>query len=103
MLLADLIEYNGWKPDLKKLEALRSAGEMQQEHYAEAWAWVYFLHATRRRSGGELLTRVSHSTCANMARPPPLSERLAAQHIEPQRTLAEYIVTLKAEPQQRVE
>jgi hypothetical protein len=99
MLLADLIEVNGWKPDLKKLEALRSAGEMQQEHYAEAWAWVYFLmHSTPERRAlltEYLLDLREHGKAA------PLSERLAAKHIEPQRTLAEYIVTLKAERQRQ--
>ena len=42
-LLSDMMEHNGWQPNLKRLERLTSAGEMEQSDYAEAWAWVYFL------------------------------------------------------------
>jgi hypothetical protein len=95
LLLADLMEVNGWHPDLHKLEALSSAGEMQQEHYAEAWAWVYFLlNSTpdRRELLTEYLTELRET-----GRAAPLSERLASRHIEPQRTLAEFLVTLIAQ------
>jgi Protein of unknown function (DUF1570) len=93
-LLADLTEHNGWTPNLERLESLSSAGEMQQEHYAEAWAWVYFLlHSTPERR--ELLTEYL-AELRTKGRAAPLSKRLAAQNIQPQRTLAEYIVTLKA-------
>jgi hypothetical protein len=94
-LLSDLIEHEGWQPNLKRLEALSAAGEMRQEHYAEAWAWVYFLlnSSPERR---ELLTEYLAELRAK-GRVAPLSQRLAAQHIQPQRTLAEFIVTLKAQ------
>jgi hypothetical protein len=94
-LLADLIEHNGWQPDLKKLESLRSAGEMQQDHYAESWAWVYYmLHSTPNRK--TVLTEYLMDL-REKGRTTPLSERLAAINVQPQRTLAEYIVTLKAQ------
>lgn len=32
-----------WHPNLAKLEAIASAGELSQDHYAEAWAWVHWL------------------------------------------------------------
>jgi hypothetical protein len=32
-----------WRPDLDRMEALASAGELSQDHYAEAWAWVHWL------------------------------------------------------------
>jgi hypothetical protein len=32
-----------WQPDMAKLESLASAGELSQDHYAEAWAWVHWL------------------------------------------------------------
>jgi hypothetical protein len=41
-----------WQPDLAKLEALMSAGDLSQDHYAEAWVWVHWLLDTtpeRRR------------------------------------------------------
>jgi hypothetical protein len=95
MLLADMTEHNGWKPKLANLEALESAGDMQQIHYAEAWAWVHFLlNSTPERR--ELLTSYLALLRENGSAD-PLSARLAAQHIQPQRTLAEYLLALKAE------
>ena len=41
-----------WRPDLGRMEALESAGEMSQDHYAEAWCWAHWLLRTtpqRRR------------------------------------------------------
>jgi hypothetical protein len=41
-----------WRPDLGRMEALASAGEMSQDHYAEAWCWTHWLLRTtpqRRR------------------------------------------------------
>lgn len=98
-LLADLASVNGWKPNIRKLESLRSAGEMQQVDYAEAWAWAYFmLNTTPERR--ELLTQYLLDLRKN-GKATPLSERLAALHVDPQRTLLEYISTLKAERQQQ--
>jgi hypothetical protein len=95
LLLSDLIEHNGWQPNLKRLESLASAGDMQQEHYAEAWAWVYFLlNSTPERR--ELVTEYLREL-RDEGRAAPLSERLASRHIEPQRTLADYLFTLKAQ------
>ncbi|MBS0209826.1 MAG: DUF1570 domain-containing protein [Planctomycetes bacterium] len=41
MLLSRL--QGGWRPDLRRLEHLETAGAMAQEDYAEAWAWTYWL------------------------------------------------------------
>jgi len=35
-----------WQPSIDRLEALHAAGEMSQDHYAEAWAWVHWLLRT---------------------------------------------------------
>lgn len=32
-----------WRPDIERLEALQAAGEMTQDDYAEAWAWVHWM------------------------------------------------------------
>jgi len=34
---------DGWKPSLERLERLQSAGDMKQEDYDEAWAWVHWM------------------------------------------------------------
>ncbi len=39
-----------WRPDLERMEALASAGELSQDHYAEAWCWTHWLlHTTPQR------------------------------------------------------
>jgi hypothetical protein len=95
LLLCDMLEHTNYAPNLKKLESLRSAGEMQQDHYAESWAWVYYLlHSTPDRKA--VLTEYL-SDLREEGRTTPLSERLAAKHVEPQRTLEEFLLTLKAQ------
>ncbi|MCE9629834.1 MAG: DUF1570 domain-containing protein [Planctomycetia bacterium] len=32
-----------WRPDMDRLDAVTSPGEMSQDHYAEAWCWVHWL------------------------------------------------------------
>jgi hypothetical protein len=34
---------NGWRPDLRRLEAIDSVEQMHRLDYQEAWAWVHFL------------------------------------------------------------
>ncbi|MFV2066874.1 MAG: hypothetical protein ACC645_07805, partial [Pirellulales bacterium] len=35
-----------WKPALRRLETIESVDQMEQDDYAEAWAWVHFLLET---------------------------------------------------------
>jgi hypothetical protein len=49
--LAGRIIEGTWRPDIERLEALRAAGEMTQDDYAEAWAWVHWmLHSSPQRA-----------------------------------------------------
>ena len=91
-LLADMAKLNGWRPDLARLEKLTDAGQMEQVHYAEAWAWVYFLlHSEPERR--ELLTGyLSELRARGVAE--PLSTRLATGRVTPERALGEYLVEL---------
>ncbi|MFM7137303.1 MAG: hypothetical protein ACKO1M_09590 [Planctomycetota bacterium] len=62
-----------WRPDLDRMEALTAAGEMSQDHYAEAWCWVHWLLATRERR------TILQDYLADLRRDPatpPLSVRL---------------------------
>jgi len=75
-----------WRLDLERLEALSSAGEMTQDHYAEAWAWVHWmLHTTpaRRRILQEYLADLRRDGTAA-----PLSFRLATLEGPPAATSA---------------
>jgi hypothetical protein len=95
VLLAEMIQLDGWRPDLVRLERLSSAGELEQADYAEAWGWVYFLlesDAARR----ELLTTYL-ADLRERGRVEPLSVRLASHHVEPERTLAEFLATLQVD------
>ncbi|MFV2070126.1 MAG: DUF1570 domain-containing protein, partial [Pirellulales bacterium] len=46
------LDMAAWKPALRRLESIESVDQMEQDDYAEAWAWVHFLletSETRRR------------------------------------------------------
>ena len=61
--------------DMERLESLQSAGELSQDHYAEAWCWVHWLlHTTpaRRRVLQDYLTDLRRD-----GQTAPLSARLA--------------------------
>ena len=92
-LLSDLVERDNWKPNLKRLESLNDASQMDQRDYAESWAWVYFmLHSPPERS--ELITNYLADLHAKGSTD-PLSVRLAAQHAEPEGPMTAYLATLK--------
>jgi hypothetical protein len=62
-----------WQPDMERLEALRSAGDLSQDHYAEAWCWVHWLLAAPERRA------ILQDYLADLRRDPataPLSARL---------------------------
>jgi hypothetical protein len=68
-----------WRPDLERLESLSAAGDMSQDHYAEAWCWVHWLlHTTpdRRRLLQDYLADVRRDPAT-----PPLSQRV--RHLSP--------------------
>jgi hypothetical protein len=63
-----------WRPDLDRMEALASAGELSQDHYAEAWCWTHWLLNTtpqRRRLLQDYLADVRRE-----GQTAPLSARL---------------------------
>jgi hypothetical protein len=92
-LLSDLVERDNWKPNLKRLETLTDAAQMDQRDYAESWAWVYFMlnSPPERRA---LLTGYLADVHAKRSAD-PLSVRLAELNAEPEKPLTAYIATLK--------
>ena len=94
-LLADMMQHDGWRPDLVRLEQLSDAAEMDQRHYAEAWAWVYFLlHSDPQTT--QMLTEYLTDVRAH-GRVEPLSARLGTKYADPASTLAEYLTDLNGE------
>jgi hypothetical protein len=79
----------GWRPDLRRLEALQSVDQMTQLDYAESWAWVHYLSETspeRLEFLRSYLKRLGNEGAAE-----PLSLGLREKHPDYDRRLAEYI------------
>ncbi len=94
-LLADMMQHDGWRPHLERLEQLTDAAQLDQRHYAEAWAWVYFLlHSDAQTT--QLLTEYLADVRTH-GRVEPLSARLATKYSEPAHTLAQYLTDLNGE------
>jgi hypothetical protein len=71
-----------WQPDLGRMEGITSAGEMSQDHYAEAWAWVHWMLTTtpaRRELLQDYLSDLRRDPAS-----PPLSLRLRERQGPPQ-------------------
>jgi hypothetical protein len=94
-LLYDMMEHGPWQPNMERLEAFTSAGDMQQIDYAESWAWAYFLLNSPPERREVLIKYLAdlhdQGACGS------LSRRLAQQNIRPEQLLAEYLVSLNTE------
>jgi hypothetical protein len=91
-LLADMRHHEGWRPDLIRLEKLADAAQLEQLHYAESWAWVYFLlHSDpeRRAMLTGYLAEVREKRTTE-----PLSHRLAREGIQAEHLLGEFLAGL---------
>ena len=91
--LAAKLKNDGWQPDLMRLESLDSAAEMSQLDYAEAWAWVHFMLTTDLAHRDVLQQYLGSLRGKRTAS--PLSEALGQLHVEPNRTLADYVSSLE--------
>jgi hypothetical protein len=87
-LMADLMRYNGWQPNLGRLESLTEASQMEQRDYAEAWAWVYFMLS--EPAGRELLTSYL-ADLRTYGTTESLPSRLAKRHTPLNPALAEFL------------
>ena len=77
--LADRMRRHAWQPDLKKLERLRDDRDLDQDEYAESWAWVHFMLESRPETA-EMLR--SHLTALRtVGQPEPPTPKM--QHLNP--------------------
>lgn len=98
-LLSDMMEHDGWQPNLARLEELKEASQMDQRHYAESWAWVYaMLHSEPEKR--KILTDYLAELYAG-GPAAPLSHRLVAHSAQPAQTLATYLTALKQDSMRR--
>jgi hypothetical protein len=92
-LLSDMMEHDGWQPDLGRLERLRDATQMDQRDYAESWAWVYAMLHSEPEQRQVLTGYLAELHAAGVAE--PISRRLAARSAKPEQTLTKYLADLK--------
>ena len=92
-LLADMTQKDNWLPNLRRLEKLNEAGQLDQRDYAESWAWVYFFLNSPPERRQLLLQYVADLRGGGNAE--LLSVRLAALKAEPGEPLTRYIASLK--------
>ncbi len=94
-LLADMMHYNGWRPNLARLATLTDAGQMDQRDYAEAWAWVYFMLQSDAENRELLISYLADLRAADA--PESLPARLAARPAALEAILAEFLKERGAE------
>lgn len=92
-LLLDMIEHDGWQPDLARLESLTAAADLDQRGYAEAWAWVYYMLHAEPADKQQLVDYLADLREKGTAE--PLSARLARLHVDPAHTLVDYLTALR--------
>ncbi len=81
-----------WRPDLRRLESLRSPAEMTEIDYGEAWAWVYWMLQT-----DPVHKSLLHEYLADLRRtgtPTPLSLYVRRLSGDPDRDLFDYVAWL---------
>ncbi|MEN6451017.1 MAG: DUF1570 domain-containing protein [Thermoguttaceae bacterium] len=82
-----------WQPDLRRLESLRGSEDMNQDDYAEAWAWVHFLIESRPERIGLLQGYLGQLRAEGTA--VPISARLPGVIRQPNAALLEHIARLE--------
>jgi hypothetical protein len=93
-LLSELIAHHNWRPNLQRLERMTDISEMDQQSYAEAWAWAYFLLETgpQRR---ELLTAYLFDVRSRRGLSQPISARLAKTDADLEQQLLQLLAEFK--------
>jgi hypothetical protein len=81
-----------WRPDLRRLEQLRSAGAMTQMDYAESWAWVHWLLETTPERQSFL--RGYLNRMREVGEIEPLSIALRQMQLDYDKQLADYVQAL---------
>ncbi|HEV8004116.1 MAG TPA: lipopolysaccharide kinase InaA family protein [Planctomycetaceae bacterium] len=87
----------GWKPNMKRLEALGDDAQMRRSDYQEAWAWVHFmLHGSPEAKHVLLSYLTDLRTNPN---PKSISSRLAAECPDFQERSMSYMARLAPDKQ----
>ena len=84
-----------FRPDLARLEGLRSVNQMSPEEYREAWAWVHLMLRTRPEARTALLTYLQQLRAAR--NPGALRPQLAKVFPSPEEALRQHVQKLEAD------
>lgn len=79
----------GWQPDLERLESLKDVGQMQQQDYREAWAWVHLLLSRGGAPREALLAYLA--ALRSDVEPEPFAPRFSAALPQRRRQLVEHL------------
>jgi hypothetical protein len=92
--LADRIRRSAWQPDLKKLERLDDDRDLDQDEYAEAWAWVHFMLESRPETADLLRAHLAELRADEQ--PEQLSAALQRTIDRPEQALWDHVRALSA-------
>lgn len=87
--LTAALQRGRWRPDIHRLESLKSVGDMGRVEYAEAWAWVHLLLETE--PARQELLRGYLASLHRDAVAEPLSNRLRAANLDNPQLLLDYV------------
>jgi len=87
----------GWRPDLARLETVKSVREMSPRDYRESWAWVHFLLNEGGPGKAALLAFLNDERSAHGATV-PLSERLGEKERGSGQRLLSHIERVRTAP-----
>jgi len=95
-MLLSRLQQGAWQPDLRRLEQIAPPRDMNQQEYAESWAWVHFLLESGPENLGLLRAYLAELRREGSAE--PLSRRLERALGQPQRAWIEHVRSLAAAP-----
>lgn len=97
-LMSDMMEYEGWQPNLTRLESLQDSAQMDQRDYAESWSWVYFMLRSDPQRREVLTAYLADLVLLNTPiGAEPISRRLGKLPTEPAQSLADYLMATSEE------
>jgi hypothetical protein len=91
-MLCEAARQQQWTPDMQRLERLTMPGDMTQQDYAEAWAWIHFLLDSTPQRAELLRNHLARIRITGTA--PPFSQVLAGAEPQAPLLLIQHLHTL---------
>jgi hypothetical protein len=92
--LLERMRRNHWQPDLRKLERIPDDRDLDQNEYAESWAWVHFMLESRTETAELLRSHLTKLRTDGTAE--SLSATLERLGDRPEQALSDHIRSLGA-------